>query len=104
MTHCQPDKFEAIVLGDAPKDLNVKCFRNGKGEWIIALWIAGLTRDDFKPEKINIRVKGKMVNTASIEDALYGLKQPAILHQDHDGAVIKDLLVGDWPLFIRFGK
>jgi hypothetical protein len=98
------NKFEAIVLGDAPKDLKVKCFRNGKGEWLIALWIAGLTNDDFKPEKINIRIKGKMVSSAMLEDALYGLKQPAILHKDHDGAVIKDLLVGDWPLFIRFGN
>ena len=80
----------------------MKCFRNGNGEWLIALWIAGLTNDDFKPEKISIRIKGKMVNTATLEDALYGLKQPANLHKHSDGAVFKDLLVGDWPLFIRF--
>jgi hypothetical protein len=88
-------------MGDAPKDLKVKCFRNGKGEWLIALWVAGLTRDDFKPEKVTIRVKGKMVSNAILEDALYGLKQPATLHKHPDGAVFKDLLVGDWPLFIH---
>jgi hypothetical protein len=96
------DKLEAIVLGDAPKDLKVKCFRNGNDEWLIAIWIARLTSDDFKPEKISIRIKGKMVNTASLEDALYGIKQPATLQKHSDGAVFKDLLVGDWPLFIRF--
>jgi hypothetical protein len=95
------DKLEAVVMGNAPKDLKVKCFRNGNGEWLIALWVAGLTRDDFKPEKVSIRVKGKLVNNAVLEDALYGLKQPATFQKHPDGAVFKNLLVGDWPLFIH---
>jgi len=42
-----------------------------------------------------------MVNTAVLEDALYGFGQPATFHKQPDGATFKDLLVGDWPLFIR---
>jgi len=94
-------KLEAVVMGDAPKDLKVKCFRNGNGEWLIALWIAGMTVDDFKPEKVTIQVNGNMVNTAVLEDALYGFRQPATFQKNADGAVFKNLLVGDWPLFIR---
>ena len=95
------NKLEAIVMGDAPKDLKVKCFRNGKGEWLVALWFTSPASDDFKPEKVSIRIKGKMVNTAVLEDALYGFDQPATFQKQPDGATFKDLLVGDWPLFIR---
>ncbi len=96
------DKLDVMVQGDFPEDLKVKCFKNGNGEWIIALWKAVPTNDNFMPEKISIRVNGVEVNSASLEDALYGLKQPASIQKNTDGTVFQDLLVGDWPLFIRF--
>jgi hypothetical protein len=96
------DKLDVIVEGDVSKDLKVKCFKNGNGEWIIALWKASLTNDNFIPEKISIRVNGRMINMASLEDALYGIKQPASVKKSPDGTLFKDLLVGDWPLFVRF--
>jgi hypothetical protein len=96
------DKLEANVMGEAAKDLKMKCFKNGNGEWIIALWKAGLTQDDFNPEKISIMVKGRKINSATLEDALYGFRQPAGLKINTGGTELKDLLVGDWPLFIRF--
>lgn len=96
------DQLEAIVADGSAKDLKVKYFKNGSGEWIIALWKAGLTRDDYNPEKISIRIKGRILKSAAVEDALYGFKQQAVLQKHPDGTELKDLLVGDWPLFIRF--
>jgi hypothetical protein len=94
-------KLEAMVVGKAPEDLKIKYFRKGNNEWLIALWTAGEALDDFKPEKVTIRVKGKPVNTAELEDALYGYRQQAVFKQTPDGAIFKNLLVGDWPLIIR---
>lgn len=97
-------EMEVKVIGSMPDSLKVKCFRNGKGEWIAALWFSSLTNDGFIPQTVSIRLEGITVQSADLHDALYGYSQKAIYKNQPGGAVFADLLVGDWPLFVRIKK
>jgi len=97
-------EMEVNIIGNTPDDLKVKCFRNGKDEWLIALWFTDLTKDDFSPEKVSIQIKGKTAMSADLLDGVYGYCQNAEYINKPEGAVFNDLRVGDWPLFISIKK
>jgi hypothetical protein len=39
--------------------------------------------------------------SAELADTLYGYKQKATIRNEGKGCVLPDLLVGDWPIFVR---
>ena len=92
------------IVGEAPKDLIMKCFKNGRGEWLIGLWCTTSADDDCKPEKVTLRLPGKTISSADLVDVLYGFKQNAKVINKEGGTMFSDLLVGDWPLFVRIKK
>ena len=39
--------------------------------------------------------------SAELVDTLYGYRQKAVVRNEGEGCVLPDLLVGDWPMFVR---
>jgi hypothetical protein len=92
------------IVGDAPKNLIMKCFKNGRGGRLIGLWRTNVPDDGCKPEKVTLILPGEMVNSADLVDVLYGFKQNAKVINKEGGTMFPGLLVGDFPLFVRINK
>ena len=91
----------AVVVGGAPKDLTVKIFRNGRGELLVGLWRTSAADDGCQPVPVTIFLPGMHAESAELADTLYGYKQKATIRNEGKGCVLPDLLVGDWPIFVR---
>ena len=91
-------KVEAV--GEVPKDLLVKTWRNGSGELLIGAWRTSPADDHCRPAPVTLRLPGIRIDAVTLVDSLYGLSQNAVVHREEDGAAIPDVLVGDWPLML----
>ena len=91
-------KFE--TGNEALKDLMVKTYRNGSGEVLIGLWRTSPAEDHCRPVPVTLTLPGMRLAGAQLVDTLYGLRQKAVVHTEGKGAVLPDVLVGDWPLMV----
>lgn len=89
------------VIGDAPSDLMVKAYRTGSGRTIIGLWRTGFGKDTCQPVPVTLEVGVKGTQSADLVDSLYGYTQRATVCPSDDRVVIQNILVGDWPVFVR---
>ncbi|MBI5094288.1 MAG: discoidin domain-containing protein [Candidatus Hydrogenedentes bacterium] len=89
------------VVGAAPKDLLVKTYRNGAGELLIGLWRTSPADDHCRPAPVTLRLPGVGIADAQLVDTLYGRRQKAVTRAEDGGAVIPELLIGDWPVIVR---
>jgi hypothetical protein len=94
--------IRAQVEGDAPDDLMVKVYRNGKREVLVGLWRTSFGADTCKPVAVSVRVPGLRAQDVELVDLLYGVRQRAQLQTDAGGVTVPGVLVGDWPVFLRF--
>jgi len=94
----------AVVLGGAPRDLMVKIYRNGRGELLVGLWRASAGDDGCQPVPVTLCLPGTRTESAELVDTLYGYRQKAIVRNEGEGCVLPDLLVGDWPMFVRIER
>jgi hypothetical protein len=88
------------VVGVAPKDLLVKTWRKGSGELLIGLWRTSPADDHCRPAPVTLKLTGVPASAVQLLDTLYGWSQDALVHAEEGGAVIPDVLVGDWPLMV----
>ena len=93
----------AVVVGGAPKDLMVKTFRNGRGELLVGLWRTSAGDDGYQPVPVSLRLPVTRAESVELVDTLYGYRQKAAVRDEGNGCVLPDLLVGDWPMFVRIG-
>ncbi|MHB9038585.1 MAG: discoidin domain-containing protein [Armatimonadota bacterium] len=93
--------IETEAIGSAPSDLIVKAYRNDVGQIIVGLWRKSPGSDACEPTAVTLRVSKTQVASADLVDSLYGYSQDATFSRDGDSAVFGDLLVGDWPLYLR---
>jgi hypothetical protein len=87
------------VVGSAPADLVVKCYRNGKGDLLIGLWRKSMPDDGCRPASVTLKLP--KISGAVIVDTLYGYQQQATIESAEGGVELPGLLVGDWPLILR---
>ena len=91
----------AVVVKGVPKDLMVKTFRNGRGELLVGLWRTSAGDDNCQPVPVTISLPGMHAESVELIDTLYGYRQKAMIRNEDKGCVLPDLLVGDWPMFVR---
>jgi hypothetical protein len=89
------------VVGGPPKDFMVKTYRNGGGQCLIGLWRTSPGDDRCQPLPVTLRLTGIPVSNAQLIDTLYGCCQKADLRPTGGGILVPDILVGDWPVFVR---
>jgi hypothetical protein len=87
------------VVGQAPPDLTVKMYRNGRGQTIAGLWRTSPGDDACHPAAVTLRLP-VTAGAVMLADALYGFTQTAVTRPAEGCLEIPNLLVGDWPLFL----
>ena len=55
----------------------------------------------YVPAPVTLRLPRTVRVPVQLVDAVYGYQQPAVVLDEQDGVMLKDLLVGDWPLFVQ---
>ncbi len=89
------------VAGKVPDNLMVKAYRDRRGQLLIGLWLTSAGADNCRPVPVSLRLPAAALGSAEAIDSLYGRSQPAVILPDSGSSVLPDLLVGDWPLFVR---
>jgi hypothetical protein len=49
---------------------------------------------------VTLKLTGVPASAVQLLDTLYGWSQDALVHAEEGGAVIPDVLAGDWPLMV----
>ena len=88
------------TVGETPQELMVKTYQNGRGECLVGLWRTSPGDDACQPLPVTLRLSGIPVSDARLMDTLYGYGQKAVLRSTDNGALVPEILVGDWPVFV----
>lgn len=89
------------IVGSKTDDLIVKAYRNDDGQIIIGLWRKSSAIDTCKPVAVSLRIPNIKEKSVDLIDALYGYRQNAETTIEPNSILLNELLVGDWPLFVR---
>jgi hypothetical protein len=98
--HPVADLRPEVVAGGSA-DLVVKAYRSGQDRVVIGLWRAVMCDDACTPAPVTIRLPQAVQGPIQLLDAVYGCQQPVVVRDEKNGAILADLLVGDWPLFVQ---
>jgi hypothetical protein len=85
-----------------PQDRKIECYKmERKDEKVMALWLPGHANDNFSAVPVQIEMDGHFTSAWGY-DCLNGVNQELIteIHENH--TLIKNLLVRDYPILIRF--
>lgn len=101
------------LAGSEPIDLTVNVeseaadivsigFTTSNGDLLLALWRDGTAADVDLGTAATVTVAGVSADKATVVDVVYGLEVELTTDQSEAGLVIRDLLVRDSPLVLRF--
>ena len=89
------------VVAGGSDDLVVRAYRCSQDRLVIGLWRAAVCNDACVPAPVTLRLPRTGHGPVQLVDAVYGYQQRAVVLDEQDSMMLKDLLVGDWPLFIE---
>ena len=89
------------VVAGGSDDLVIRAYRCSQDRIVIGLWRAAACDDACRPAPVTLRLPQTVQGPIQLVDAVYGYQQPAVVLEETDGVMLKDLLVGDWPLFVQ---
>ena len=98
------DNFRAAefpVQFGGEHQLDCYTFRRGDQELLIAAWIPGRTVDGIVEVRTDVTLPGLRLSNAVVYDIMNGTEQELILTPTAEGAVLKGMLVKDYPVFVR---
>lgn len=95
---------------DMPVDIDIDtdepvaycAFRYPNGDRILAVWTDGIAQDEDLGVPAMITSPGLAAGTVTGIDVLHGFEQELVFETDGGNTIIRDLLVKDYPIFIRF--
>jgi len=76
-------------------------FRYPNGDRMLAVWTDGIAQDEDPGIPATITFPGLIAGTVTGIDVLNGFEQELVFEADDGNAVIRDLLVKDYPILIR---
>lgn len=83
------------------KDFDCYTFRRGDKELLVAAWIPGKTEDGIVEAKSDITLPGGRAESAWAIDVMNGTEQELNVTRSGNDAVLKGILIKDYPVFIR---
>lgn len=104
--------LSVVMDGAGPVDLAVQIqteatdsvsygFSLPGGDRMLALWTNGAAVDDDPGVVATLTFSGQPATSAVGIDVLHGFQQELVTHQVGEGLVISELLVKDYPIFVR---
>jgi hypothetical protein len=98
------DGFRAAEVGvvfSPERRLDSCTFRRGDGEIMVAAWIPGRTSDGVVEVKTDLLLPGLAAKKAVVIDVFNGTEQELEMKQTDDGVVLANMLIKDYPTFVR---
>jgi hypothetical protein len=74
----------------------------GNGDLLVALWTDGVAVNDDPGILATLTFPGITEHTATGIDVFHGLKQQMVISEESGNLVIRDVLVKDYPVILRF--
>ena len=94
----EPGELE-YAIDRAPAYLESYAMKSSDGP-ALAIWLAGHAKDHCEGVAVDVRLKTPC-SKATAFDPVNGVSQPLDITAAGDGAVLKGVLVRDWPIVIR---
>jgi len=95
---------------DMPVDIDIDyepaaycAFRYPNGDRMLAVWTDGVAQDNDPGVPAVITFPGLTAATVTGIDVLHGFEQELVFEADGEDTIIRNLLVKDYPIFIRLG-
>jgi len=95
----RPAQFAATWSGD--KQFDCYTFRRGNEELMLAAWIPGRTTDGVVEAKSDVTLPGVQAKRAWVTDVFNGTEQKLDITHNVGDTILKNVLVKDYPVFIR---
>ncbi|GAG45637.1 unnamed protein product, partial [marine sediment metagenome] len=76
-------------------------FRYPNGDRMLAAWTDGIAQDEDPGVPATITFPGLTAGSVTGIDVLHGFEQELVFEIDGDDTLVRDLLVKDYPIFIR---
>ncbi len=93
--------FECKIEGDTSK---IECYKmERENEKVVALWVSGHAKDNFKPVQVNLEFEGDYHSVQGY-DCINGVLQELKAEKDGNKARILGVLVKDYPTLIRINR
>ncbi|MBE0634752.1 hypothetical protein IH601_01970, partial [Candidatus Bipolaricaulota bacterium] len=94
---------------DMPAEIDIEteipvaycAFRYPNGDRILAVWTDGIAQDEDPGVMATITFPGLATASVTGIDVLHGFEQELVFEISGEGTIIRDLLVKDYPTFIR---
>jgi len=95
---------------DMPVEINIETddsvatcsFRYPNGDRVLAIWTDGIAQDEDPGIPATIAFPNLAAGAVTGIDLLHGLEQELVFEIDGEDTVVRDLLVKDYPILIRF--
>jgi len=98
-----PATFEVSIETQAPHVVSYTFTRQG-GARIVALWVDGSATDQSVGLPATVTIDGLAGSNVEAIDVLHGTSQKLTTSSSSGALVVKDLLVKDYPIFLRIGE
>lgn len=98
-----PEGQAVEIRGTGPERFMSFGFALPGGERLIAVWANGIAVDQDPGVKTTLAFPGLAGRRVVGVDPLRGLEQELTVESQNDALVVRDLLVRDYPLFLRLG-
>jgi hypothetical protein len=103
MAGAVPADLEVGIETEA-ESVQVSTFMLPEGSYLVALWRDGIAVDDDPGIAASLTVKSLAGYQATGIDALVGYEQLLTVEEEIGGLVIRDLLIKDYPIFLKLSN
>jgi hypothetical protein len=96
----EPEALDVEIETEAPDVLSYG-FVLPDGDRMLALWTNGVAVDDDPGVRATLTFSGSSATRAIGSDVLEGFQQELVTERSEADLVIRDLLIKDYPIFVR---
>jgi len=94
--------FEVRFTGE--KQFECDTFAKGEEDLMFAGWVPGKTEDGIVEFETDVTLPGRRIGSAKVYDIMNGTEQELVVTQQGNEAVLKGMLIKDYPVFVRLSR
>jgi hypothetical protein len=93
-----------VEMENQPPDTATYAFALPNGDTLLALWTDGVAVEDDPGVGTTLALPGMDAQAVTAIDPLYGSEQELVTESENGNLMIRNLLVKDYPIIIRFAS
>jgi hypothetical protein len=99
----QPTSFP-VEIENQPSDAVTHAFAMPNGDTLLAIWTDGVAIEDDPGVRTTLTLPGMDAQAVTAINPLYGSEQELVTESKNGNLMIRNLLVKDYPIIIRFAS